>query len=130
MGAFSDDQKNKMLDATTGRATFTANAAYYAKLHIGSPGAAGTSNPAAETTRKAVTFGTAPSAGSISNSAEVTWPSYPATETISHVSFWDASTAGTFLGSDDLAVAKPMTTGDVLRFANGALTLSVTGTLP
>ncbi len=130
MGAFSDAEKNKMLDAHVGRTTFTANAGYFAKLHIGSPGTAGTSNPAAETTRKSVTFDSAASAGAISNTAEISWPSYPANETVTHVSFWDASTAGNFLGSDDLPVAKVMTTGDTLRVPIGDLDLTITGTLP
>lgn len=67
MGTYSDGEKNKMLDAWAGRTTYTANAAVYAKLHIGSPGAAGTTNAAAETTRQAVTFGSAAASGAISN---------------------------------------------------------------
>lgn len=96
MGSIAVGERNKMLDALTGRATYTASAAFYVKLHTGDPGAAGANNAATETTRQAVTFGSAAATGAISNTAQVQWTSLAATETISHVSFWTASTAGTF----------------------------------
>lgn len=135
MGAFADASKNQMLDAWTGRTTYTANAAVYAKLHTGSPGSAGTSNAATETTRQAVTFGAAASGGAISNTAAITWtglagPVSPSTETITHVSFWTASSGGTFLGSDDLPSSKAISSGDTLTVAPGDLDLTVSGTLP
>lgn len=130
MGAFSDATKNQMLDALVGRTTYTANAAFYCKLHTGSPGSAGTTNAATETTRQAVTFGNAAASGSIANTAAVTWTNVSTTETISHISFWTASTAGTFLGADDLPSSKALTAGDTLTIAIGDLTLSLAGTLP
>lgn len=85
----------------------------YVKLHTGDPGAAGTSNASAETDRQAVTFG-APSAGSMTASA-VQWTAWDAgAETISHVSLWTASTAGTFLQSAALAASKAVSNGDTL----------------
>lgn len=93
--------------------TYTAVTPYM-KLHTGDPGAAGTSNASAETTRKSVTFG-APSAGSSVASA-VSWASWSAgSETISHYSLWDASTAGNFLGSAALSASKAVTNGDTLN---------------
>lgn len=130
MGAFADASKNSMLDAWCGRTTYTANAAVYAKLHTGSPGAAGTTNAAGETTRQAVTFGSAASAGAISNTAQVQWTSVSTSETITHVSFWTASSAGTFLGADDLPSSKALIAGDTLTIAIGDIDLAVTGTLP
>ncbi len=130
MGAFSDAVKNKMLDAVTGRATYTAEAGYWIKLHIGSPGAAGTSNPATHTTRVQSTFGSAPGAGAISNTAAVSFASLVANETFTHISAWSASTAGTFLGADDLPAPKVMEAGDALTLAIGDIDLSITGTLP
>lgn len=126
MGSLAAGERNKMLDSLVGRATYTANAAFYAKLHIGDPGAAGTSNPAAETTRKSVTFGSGANAGAISNTAQIQWTSLAATETISHVSFWDAASSGTFLGSDDLPTAKNVNTGDTFTIAIGDVTLTIT----
>ena len=97
------------------RATnITAPAAVYLKVHTGDPGAAGTSNASAETTRKALTFA-APSAGSSAASA-VSWTSWSAgSETITHVSIWDASTSGNFLQSGALAASKSVTNGDTLQ---------------
>lgn len=130
MGAFADASKNQMLDAYVGRTTFTANAAFYAKLHTGSPGSAGTTNAATETTRQAVTFGSAAASGAISNTAAVTWTNVSTTETITHISFWTASSGGTFLGSDDLPSSKALTAGDTLTIAIGDIDLTISGTLP
>lgn len=126
MGTFAVGERNKMLDAVVGRTTYTANAGFFAKLHLGDPGAAGTNNPAAETTRKACTFGAAASAGAISNTAQVEWTNVSTTETYTWVSFWDASSAGTFLGSDDLSSSAPVTAGDTFRIPTGDLDLTVT----
>lgn len=115
-----------MLDALVGRTTYTANAAFYVKLHLGDPGAAGTNNAATETTRQAATFGVAADAGAITNTAQVQWTALAATETISHVSFWTASSGGTFLGSDDLAVAQNVNAGGMLTIAVSDLDLTVT----
>lgn len=121
MGTVAVGERNKMLDAWAGRTTYAANAAVYVKLHLGDPGAAGTSNPAAETTRQAATFGSAASTGAISNTAAVEWLAVSTTETYTHVSFWTASTAGTFLGSDDLSSSAAMTLGDNFRIPIGDL---------
>ena len=126
MGTIAEGERNKMLDAYVGRTTYTAQAAYYAKLHIGDPGAAGTSNPAANTTRQQVTFGSAAASGAISNTAAIEWTSVPNTETYSHLSFWTASTAGTFLGSDDLSATASVTAGDTFRVPIGDLDLTIT----
>lgn len=130
MGAFADASKNQMLDAWCGRTTYTANAAVFAKLHIGSPGAAGTTNAAAETTRQQCTFGAAASGGAISNTAQIQWTNVSTAETYSHVSFWTASSGGTFLGADDLPASKTVAVGDTFTIATGDLDLSITGTLP
>ena len=55
MGSIAEGERNKMLDALVGRGAYSANAAFYVKLHTGDPGAAGTNNAATETTRQAVT---------------------------------------------------------------------------
>ncbi len=126
MGSIAVGERNKMLDALAGRATYTANAAVYAKLYIGDPGAAGTNNAAGETTRQAVTFGSGAAVGSIANTAQVQWTNLSTTETISHIGFWTQSSGGTFLGSDDLPVAKAVNSGDTFTIAIGDLTLTAT----
>jgi hypothetical protein len=125
MGTIAVGERNKMLDACVGKTTYTASAAFYVKLHLGDPGAAGTANAAAETTRQAVTFGSAAAAGAIANTVAVTWTNVSTTETYTWVSFWSASGAGTFLGSDDLSSSAAMQAGDTFTIAIGALSLTI-----
>ena len=67
-------EANRALNAWTGRAAMTANAAFYVKLHTGDPGAAGTSNASSETTRKAITGSrTTPTAGSSTSGGVATF---------------------------------------------------------
>lgn len=116
---------NSILDALCRSVAWSEPAAFYVKLHTGDPGSAGTANAAGETTRQAVTFSAAAS-GAITNSADIDWTNVSTTETISHISFWDASSAGTFLGSDALAASKALTAGDNFTIAAGDLDLSLT----
>lgn len=118
-GPFTDAVKNAMLDAYGDGTDYTGNAAVWVKLHIGDPGGAGTSNPATETTRKQLTFGTPAASGSIANTAVNDWASYPAAETVNFYSFWTASSGGTNLGKDDLATAQAMGTGETFRLRVG-----------
>jgi hypothetical protein len=100
----------------------------YMQLHIGDPGAAGTSNAATETTRKSVSFGTpaAPSSGTvtISNDAQVQWTGIAGSQDASHYSLWDASTSGNYLGSGTIT-ANAYTAGDTLTFAVGDIDISL-----
>lgn len=115
---------NSILDALCRSQTWTEPAAFYVKLHTGDPGAAGAGNAATETDRQAVTFSAA-SGGAITNSADIEWLSVAATETVSHVSFWDASTNGNFLGSDALEDPKDLDAGDDFTIPAGDLDLSL-----
>lgn len=112
----------KILDHTTGTASWTAPSTVYLKLHTGDPGEAGTSNAATETTRKSVAFSAA-SSGSISSSATVEWTNVSTTETYSHWSLWDNSTAGNCLWSGALSSSAAVTTGDTFQITS--LTLSL-----
>lgn len=94
----------------------------FVKLHTGDPGAAGTANASAVTTRNAVTFNAA-AAGSMTMSALASY-AMTTSETISHISLWDASTAGNFLQSAALTSAVPVINGSTLTFST--LTLSFT----
>ena len=116
---------NSILNALCRNTAWTQPAAFWVKLHIGDPGAAGASNAAANTTRKQATFSAAAS-GAITNSADIAWTAVSNTETYSHVSFWDASTAGNFLGSDDLNATVAVTAGDDFTISAGSLSLSLT----
>ena len=94
----------------------------YLKLHLGDPGEAGTSNAAVEATRKAISFSAA-SAGAMSSSATVEWTNVSTTETYSHWSLWDASTAGNCLWTGALASPAAVTAGDTFQITS--LTLSL-----
>lgn len=124
MGSLAEATRNAMLDAFARNVSY-ANAAVWVKLHIGDPGAAGTTNAAANTTRQQATFGNAAATGAISNTAAVEWTAVSTTEVYSHVSLWTASTAGTFLGSDDLSSTASVTAGDTFRIPTGDLDLSI-----
>lgn len=94
MGNLSTIGKNVLLDGLT---------AVYASLHSGSPGTNGANeltggSPAYA--RKELTMGAA-SGGVRSASNQPTFD-IPAGETVAHVGFWDAATAGNFLGSHDV----------------------------
>lgn len=115
---------NAILDALCRSVAWTEPAAFYVKLHTGDPGASGASNAATETTRQEATFSAA-SGGAITNSADVSWTNVSTTETYSHVSFWSASSAGTFLGSDALDASKAVTAGEDFKIAAGDLDISL-----
>ena len=112
----------KLLDHVTGRAAFTIPTNVYLKLHTGDPGEDATSNAATETTRK-VTSWSAASSGSIATSATVEWTNVSTTETYTHWSMWDASTAGNALWSGALSASAAVTAGDTFQIT--ALTLSL-----
>lgn len=115
---------NAALNALCRNVTWTQPAAFWVKLHTADPGT-GSTAAAGNTTRQQATFSAA-SAGSITTSADLAWVSVGTAETYSHVSFWDASSAGTFLGSDDLAVARTVAVGDNFTILAGSLTLQLT----
>lgn len=120
-GLSATNLANKWLNWLGGTAE-TAPAALYVELHIGDPGSAGTANPSAVTTRSQLTLAAA-SGGSASESNTPQW-SMTASETISHLAVWDASTVGNFLFSVALGTSKAVVSGDTLKLTSftGALT--------
>ena len=123
VGLSAVNTADKLLN-TIGRTgtTFTAGS-LYVKLHTADPGATAATAASAVTTRYAVTF-SASSAGSMAlTSMGGTW-AMTATETISHISLWDASTAGNFLWSVALTTSKSVINGDTLSLSS--LTLAFT----
>ncbi len=123
MGSFSVAVRNGWLTASIGGAPY-ANSQVWVQLHIGSPGAAGTTNTAANTQRQQVTFGTV-AAGAVSNSVAVTWTGVAATETYTDVSLWSLAVGGTFLGSDQLAAPSPVVGGGSFTISIGGIALAV-----
>lgn len=94
----------------------------FIKLHTGDPGAAGTTNASAVTTRNAIVWSAA-SGGSMALSTLSSF-SMTASETISHISIWDASTAGNFLQSCALTAGVPVINGSTLTFSSCTLSFS------
>lgn len=116
---------NGFLDALGNAADYTAPTEFWVKLHTGDPGAAGTSNAAANTTRQQASFAAA-SGGSMTTNAVLEWLSVSDSETYSHVSFWSASSGGTFLGSDSLEAPIVMVAGRNFRIPSGNLDVAFT----
>jgi hypothetical protein len=113
----------RILDAVFNN-TSLAVAATYVKLHIGDPGETGTANPAGNTTRQAASWAPA-SGGTIATDAALTWASVPAAETYTHVSVWDASTAGNHLWNGPLTVPYYVNVGDTFTIPSGVLTATL-----
>lgn len=127
--SFSDYLENKLLDHVFGGTPYTAPAAVYVALSTTAPADDGTgvTEPAGGGyARQAATFGTA-SAGSISNSATVTFPeSTAAWGTITHFALYDAATLGNMLAHGALTTSRTVdAAGITLSFAAGALTVTL-----
>ena len=101
---------------------FTQPTAWFVKLHTGDPGEDATANAATEDTRIEITSftGTNPR----SNGNELLWEDVSTTETITHISVWDAVSTGNPLMKGDLAASRALSIGDNLRIAVGELDLS------
>jgi hypothetical protein len=111
------------LDAL-GNNTSYAVATVYVKLHVGDPGANGTSNAATETTRKAASFAAA-SAGALASDADITWTNIAGSQDATHFTAWDNVSAGNFLFSGTIT-ANAYTAGDTFTITSGSLTVSLT----
>lgn len=120
LGLSTANLAHKWLTVLSG--TSFTGVSVFVKLHTGDPGASGTANASAETTRKAVTFA-APSGGSMAMSNTPSWTWTAANETITHVSLWDAASGGNFLWSGQLAASKSVSVDDILNLTS--LTLGV-----
>jgi hypothetical protein len=118
--SISNYAENKLLDTLRAQSFSVSNV--YVKLHTGDPGEEGTSNAATETTREEVTFNAA-SSGSMAASATVEWTNVSTTETYSHFSLWDNSTAGNCLWTGALSSSAAVTAGDTFQITS--LTLSL-----
>lgn len=125
VGLASTTYANKVLDHMHRAQASTAPAGNFVKLHIGDPGSAGTANPSSVTTRPAATFNAAAS-GAVTLSNTPTWASWAGTspETITHISVWDAASAGTFLYSLVLTASKVVQTADTLTLTSTSVSLA------
>lgn len=91
-----------------------ARATVFVQLHTADPGAAGTTAVANASTRNAITWAAA-SGGSMAL-ATLSDFTGTASETITHVSLWTASSAGTFLQSFALSASQAIILASKLQF--------------
>jgi hypothetical protein len=114
---------NAWLNSLSGT-TFTG-VSTFVKLHTGDPGASGTANASANTTRVALSWSAA-SAGSKAITATLpSWATWAAgSETLSYISVWDNLTAGNFLFSAQLTIARSVVNGDTVNLTS--LTFALT----
>lgn len=102
-----------------------ATASCYVKLHTADPGASGaTAAAAGDTTRKQATMASASAGSKAMSSMSGSWTNGGTSETVSHISLWSASSAGTFNGSAALPASKAWASGDTLSLTS--LTISIT----
>lgn len=115
---------NLWLD-TLGGAAATPGTTLYVKLHTADPGASGTTAASANTTRVALTWSAASAGSKAITTTLPAWATWAAgSETLTHISVWDASTAGNFRFSAALAASKSITNGDTLTLSSLSFALS------
>ena len=102
---------------------FTAPVGTWVKLHTGDPGATAAANASAVTTRSQLTLAAAASGAVALSGTQPSW-SMTTSETISYISVWDNATAGNFLWSAQLSVAKTVANGDTLTLTTCGLSLT------
>lgn len=102
-----------------------ATATCWVKLHTADPGASGATGAAVgDATRKQATMAAA-SGGSKAASASVgPWTNGGTSETLSHISLWSASSAGTFNGSGALSASQAWASTNT--FTLTALSVAIT----
>lgn len=119
---------NAILNSVFNDAAFTAIGPVYIQLHVGAPGAAGTSNIATNNTRISAganpAFTNPPTGGACSNTSVITWPSVSTTEVYTHWTAWTASSGGTFVGSGSVTGGS-VTAGNDFVAPIGSLALSI-----
>lgn len=98
----------------------------YVQLHTADPGAAGTTSVSVgSTTRQSVTLAAPASHVLALSAAPTAWTNGGTSETLTHVSVWSASTAGTFLYSAALTSSQAWASGN--QFTLTALTQTLAG---
>ena len=103
----------------------TAPVATYVKLHVGDPGAAGANNAAAGSTTRVVATQSAPSGNAIALSGTLpVWTNGGTSETLTHISVWDAITAGNFNYSVALSASQAWAVGNTFTLTTLGFTFT------
>lgn len=103
VGVSQANVAHQWLNWIRGTAT-TAPSTIFVKLHTADPGSAGaTAAAVGSATRVAATFSAASSGAIALTGTNPSWTNGGTSETLTHVSVWDASTSGNFLWSAALS---------------------------
>jgi hypothetical protein len=121
VGIHAVNLANKWLNILRGVA-FTPPAGTYIQLHTADPQGAGTVAIASVATRSPATFAAAASGALALTGTNPSW-NMTGSETITHISVWDAATGGNFLWSAALAASKTVAAGDTLTLTTCGLSL-------
>jgi hypothetical protein len=107
-------------------AAFGPVAAEYAQLHTANPGAAGTTAISVGSATRVILTHAASSAGSALalTGTNPSWTNGGTSETITDISLWTASSAGTFLLSVALTTPKAWASGDTFTLQSLGVSLS------
>lgn len=125
--SFSGTLTNALLNVLNGTTiatnAYTTSGNIFIALHVGAPGTAGTSNPSVgNATRQSATFGSA-SGGVISIGGTPSWTNGGTSETLTAVSFWSASSGGTYLGCGSLTSSQAWASGNVYTLSSASFTI-------
>ena len=125
--AFTSYTDNALIGHLLGSTTYTKPSSLYVALFIGDPAGSGTeiSTSGSAYARIAATFTI--SSGVATNTAAVEWATATsAWGSITWVAIYDAVTGGNQLVTAQLASAKTISSGDVLRIPIGQLSVTLT----
>jgi hypothetical protein len=104
---------------------FTAPVGAFIKLHTADPGAAGaTAAAVGSAVRVAITYAAAAAGVKSMNGTLPVWTNGGTTETITHISSWDAITAGTFLWDAVLTAAQAWASTNTFTLTSLSLTMT------
>ena len=102
----------------------TGLAGTFIKLHTADPGASGaTAAAVGDATRKTITLA-APSGNAIAASTQPVWTNGGTSETISHISLWDASSAGNFILSGALTASQAWVNANTFTLTSLSISLT------
>lgn len=130
LGAILASERDSILNAYlpgASHASYSGNTSLFLSVHTADPGNTGASEFTGYTgNRPAITFA-ASSSQSAASGGTSAQQDFVATSggTITHIGLWTANTAGTFKGGGALSASKTIATSDTLRFASGAVTVSL-----
>jgi hypothetical protein len=105
--------------------TFTGITNVYVQLHTADPGASGTTAVSVGSTTRVVITWSAPSGGAIAMTGTApSWTNGGTSETLTHISFWSATTAGTFYGSAALSASQAWASTNTFTLTSQGWSLS------